>query len=195
LEDAMTRFHIHRHCGLPVLAASLRLLLPGLLSAQWTVPEIPFDSAPNFLKLTDKTPLGEAVGVATDSKKNIYVYTRTGSSFVSEGTSRAFESDGSRLFEFDQNGNFVREMGHNVYGFTFAHAVRVDSEDTTQYLNVGAPWAICISPGAHQYLFSSNSNDTGDMENGRNLQDGAQWENYREIRNGGKTSEGIRVNT
>jgi len=26
------------------------------------------------------------------------------------------------------------------------------------YDNVGAPWAVCISPGPHQYLFSSNSN-------------------------------------
>jgi hypothetical protein len=129
LEDAMTRFHIHRGCGLPVLAGVIALLLPGLLNAQWAVPEIPFDSVPNFLKLTDKTPLGEAVGVATDSKKNVYVYTRTGSSFVSEGTSRAFESGGSRLFEFDQSGNFVREIGHDAYGFTFAHAVRVDPED------------------------------------------------------------------
>jgi len=34
------------------------------------------------------------------------------------------------------------------------------------YLNVGAPWAVCISPGPHQYLFSSNSNGTSDMENG-----------------------------
>ena len=42
-----------------------------------------------------------------------------------------------------------------------------DGEFKTQYLNVGAPWAICISPGTHQYLFSSNSNPgTADMENG-----------------------------
>ena len=26
------------------------------------------------------------------------------------------------------------------------------------YDHVGAPWAVCISPGPHQYLFSSNSN-------------------------------------
>ncbi len=26
------------------------------------------------------------------------------------------------------------------------------------YDNVGNPWAVCVSPGAHQYLFSSNSN-------------------------------------
>jgi hypothetical protein len=36
----------------------------------------------------------------------------------------------------------------------------------TQFTNVGTPSAICISPGAHQYLFSSNSNDPDDLEHG-----------------------------
>jgi len=31
---------------------------------------------------------------------------------------------------------------------------------------VGSPWAICISPGAHQYLYSSNSNDPRNLDNG-----------------------------
>ena len=28
----------------------------------------------------------------------------------------------------------------------------------TTYTNVGNPWAVCVSPGPHQYLYSSNSN-------------------------------------
>src|ERR1700675_474728 len=142
----MTRFHFRKHFAMPVAAIAIGLLLPGLLNAQWAVPEIPFDSVPNFLKLTDKTPLGEAVGVATDSKKNVYIYTRTGSSFVSEGGSRAFESGGSRLFEFDQNGTFVREIGHNAYGFTFAHAVRIDPEDNIWVVDEGSNMIIKFNP-------------------------------------------------
>ena len=289
------------------------LLCAGPLLAQLSIPEIPYDSTPNLLKLPDRLYLGEAVGVATNSRGHIFVYTRTGGSFGTEGTSRTFEVGGARLFEFDQTGNFVREIGHNLYGFTFAHTVRVDPQDNiwvvdegsnmiikfnpegrvvmtmgrksediripggespvaeggpggrgggagapvgagvqtdvfnrptdvawdasgnifisdgygnsrvakfdrngvflkswgsrgtapgqfntphtiatdaqgnvyvgdrgnrriqvfdnngefkTQYLNVGAPWAVCISPGPHQYLFSSNSNGTADMENG-----------------------------
>src|SRR5262245_64463052 len=42
------------------------------------VPEIQFDSAPNALTTPDDIYLGEVGGVATDSKGNIYVYTRTG---------------------------------------------------------------------------------------------------------------------
>jgi hypothetical protein len=41
-----------------------------------------------------------------------------------------------------------------------------DGNFKTQYTNVGTPAALCISPGAHQYLFSSNSNDPDNLENG-----------------------------
>ena len=40
------------------------------------VPEIPFDSVPNFLKLPAGMYLGEAIGVATNSKGHVFVYTR-----------------------------------------------------------------------------------------------------------------------
>ena len=36
---------------------------------------------------------------------------------------------GSRLFQFDRNGKFVREIGQGVYGFLFAAQVRVDPQD------------------------------------------------------------------
>jgi len=36
----------------------------------------------------------------------------------------------------------------------------------TQYTNVGAPYAICITPGARQFLYTSNSNPSVGMENG-----------------------------
>jgi len=32
------------------------------------------------------------------------------------------------------------------------------------FLNVGAPWAVCVTPGPHQYLYTSNSNGTGDFD-------------------------------
>ena len=66
------------------------------------VPEIPFESVPNFLKFPPNLYLGEGIGVATNSKGHIFVYTR---------------SQDTRLFEFDQKGNFVREIGKGLYGF------------------------------------------------------------------------------
>jgi len=43
-----------------------------------------------------------------------------------------------------------------------------DSRGTpkAQIANIGTPAAICITPGAHQYLYTSNSNDADSLDNG-----------------------------
>ena len=113
---------------LPILLAATALCALGA-AAQTPVPEIAFDSAPNPLVLPDHIYLGEAAGVATNSKGDIFVFTRTGHPTVSLGTSRAFAHGGSRLFQFDKSGKFVREIGANSYGFMYAQQVRVDGQD------------------------------------------------------------------
>ena len=40
------------------------------------VPEIPYESVPNFIKLPDNLYLGEGIGVATNSKGHVFVSTR-----------------------------------------------------------------------------------------------------------------------
>ena len=122
------------------------LFCTGSLFAQLYVPEIPFDSTPNLLKLPEHLYLGEAVGVATNSKGNIFVYTRTGTSYVTYGTSRAFANGGARLFEFDPSGKFVREIGQNLYGFVFAHTVRVDPQDNVWVVDEGSNMIIKFNP-------------------------------------------------
>lgn len=97
--------------------------------AQKDVPEIKFDFVPNALQLPAGLYLGEVAGVATNSRGDIFVYTRTGHPTISIGTARPFAHGGSRLFEFDRNGAFVREIGKNSYGFMFASQVRVDPAD------------------------------------------------------------------
>jgi len=115
------------------------------LAAQ-NVPEIPYDSVPNFLKLPANLYLGEAAGVATNSKGNVFVYTRTGSSNAAMGGSRVFTRGGARLFEFAPNGNFVREIGQGVYGFLFAHVVRVDPQDNIWVVDEGSSMVIKFDP-------------------------------------------------
>src|SRR5947209_18535749 len=116
------------------------------LFAQSPIPEIPYESAPNVLKMPADVYLGEAAGVATNSKGHVFVYTRTGSPTASIGTSRIFTHNGSRLFEFDQNGNFVREFGQGSYGFLFAHAVRVDAQDNIWTVDEAASQIVKFSP-------------------------------------------------
>jgi DNA-binding beta-propeller fold protein YncE len=105
-----------------------------------------------------------------------------------------FVSDGfgtnSRILKMDKNGRFLKTFGGtgsepgqlnkpasiavDAKGDLYVadkgnKRIQVfDSEGTfkTQYTNVGTPSAICISPGAHQYLYSSNSNDPDNLDNG-----------------------------
>src|SRR2546425_11608955 len=99
------------------------------LSAQNAAPVLNFDSAPAPLVLPDDIYLGEVGGVATNSRGDIFVYTRTGHPTLSMGTARPFAHGGSRLFQFDRNGKFTREIGQGLYGFLFAAQVRVDPQD------------------------------------------------------------------
>jgi DNA-binding beta-propeller fold protein YncE len=114
----------------PFLALLLAApLLAGSTAAQNAVPEIAFDSAPSPLTLPDDIYLGEVGGVAANSRGDVFVYTRTGHPTVSLGGSRAFAHGGSRLFQFDRTGKFVREIGQGSYGFMFAQQVRIDPQD------------------------------------------------------------------
>src|ERR671934_614206 len=118
------------------LAAIVTILCTAPLFAQskakaQNVPEIPYDSVPNFLKFPPNIYLGEGIGVATNSKGHVFVYTRSGE---------------TRLFEFDQNGAFVREIGQGLYGFAFAHAVRVDPQDNIWAVDEGSNMVIKFNP-------------------------------------------------
>lgn len=131
----------HRRIGLlaallPAVAvfAQTPELTPAALAARakaQNVPEIPYESVPNLLKLPANLYLGEGIGVATNSKGHIFVYTR---------------SQRTRLFEFDRTGNYVREIGEGLYGFVFAHAVRVDSQDNIWAVDEGANMVIKFNP-------------------------------------------------
>ena len=95
------------------------------------VPEIKYTSIPNFLKLPAGEYLGESVAVATNSKGHIFVFHR---------------SANSRLFEFDQDGRFVKEIGAGYYGFEFSHSVRVDKDDNIWTVDEGTNMVTKFSP-------------------------------------------------
>jgi DNA-binding beta-propeller fold protein YncE len=109
-----------------LITAALLATISAL--AQSSAPEIRFDSAAP-LQLPANIYLGEVGGVATNSRGDIFVYTRTGHPTVTIGTARPFVHGGSRLFQFDRNGKFVREIGKDSYGFLYAAQVRVDPAD------------------------------------------------------------------
>ena len=115
----------------PILLSTSPVFGQATKAKAQNVPEIPYESVPNFLKFPAGLYLGEAMGVATNSKGHLFVYTR---------------SANTRLFEFDQNGKYVREIGEGNYGFEFAHSVRVDPEDNIWAVDEGTNMVIKFNP-------------------------------------------------
>ena len=128
----MRRFSVCVGVGLLLCAGALIAQGGGgAAKAKATTPEIPFDTVPKFFKLPAGLYFGEVVGIATNSKGHVFVYTRSGE---------------TRLFEFDQAGNFVREMAQGSYGVSFAHAVRVDKYDNVWAVDEGSNVIMKFSP-------------------------------------------------
>ena len=118
-------------------------------NAQNQAPEIRFDSVPNPLRLPADIYLGEVGGVATNSRGDIFVYTRTGHPSITIGTARPFAHGGSRLFEFDRSGKFTREIGKDSYGFMFAAQVRVDPSDNIWVVDQMTNMVMKFDPQGH----------------------------------------------
>src|SRR5437667_7599556 len=131
------------------------VLCAAPLVAQNSAPDIAFDSNADLLKLPDNIHMGEAAGVATNSKGHIFVYTRTGATGATVGSSRTFYKAGSRLFEFDQTGKFVRELGVGVYGFNFAQAVKIDPQDNIWVVDQGSSNVMKLDPDGRLQLVLS----------------------------------------
>jgi DNA-binding beta-propeller fold protein YncE len=119
-------------------------LLSFLIAAPLMAQTIAYDAS-EFLKWPEHTHLGEAAGVATTAKGNVLVYTRTGTN-VTTGGARLFTHGGSRLFEFDRSGKFLREIGQGLYGFLFAQAVKVDRNDNIWVVDRGSNMVIKFTP-------------------------------------------------
>lgn len=102
------------------------LLLGAGASAQ---PEIRFLAEDALSGFPNEIHLGEAAGVARNSRNEIYVYTRTGNPTITIGTSRAVSHGGARVFHFDSSGRYYREIGQDTYGSLYAQQVRIDSDD------------------------------------------------------------------
>ena len=75
--------------------------------------------------------MGEGIGVASNSKGHIFVNTC---------------AQQTRNFEFDQNGNFVREIGKDSYGNVFCHGIRVDAQDNIWVIDEGSNLIIKYNP-------------------------------------------------
>ena len=134
--------------------AAVLAISGGLLSGQ-TVPAIQFDANASPLTMPDNIHLGEVAGVATNSRGEIYVYTRTGNPTITIGTARAVSHGGGRLFQFDRNGKYMREIGQGIYGFLQPQQVRVDPQDNVWVVDQMSTQVIKFDPNGRVQMVLS----------------------------------------
>ena len=111
------------------------------LGAQLQIREIPYESAADVLKgLPDDVYIGEAAGVATNSQGHLYrvyanrlttAHARNRAPFSSRLRRRPVSSSSTN------RASICGELGQGLYGFIFAHTVRVDAQDNIWTVDEG----------------------------------------------------------
>src|SRR5919198_1671820 len=124
-----------------VLLSLFVLAAAPVFAQQQTVPDIPFDSSADFLKLPEGMNFGEVPGVAVNSKGHIFVFTRSNSAY-----GPAYGATAAQLLEFGPKGDFIREVGRQLYGWSFAHSVRIDKDDNIWAIDKGSDMVIRMTP-------------------------------------------------
>jgi hypothetical protein len=130
--------------------------LPIALLAQPSVPEIKFHAQTDFFQLPPDLYFGEAAGVAVNSKGHVFVFSRGGTIGPAYGAAAA------QLLEFDADGKFVREIGHHLYAWSFAHAVKVDKEDNIWVADKGSDMVIKFSPEGRVLMVFGRKQEASD---------------------------------
>jgi DNA-binding beta-propeller fold protein YncE len=137
------------------LILTLGLLIP-VAFAQQAVPEIAFDSVPNLLKLPADLHLGEASGVAVNSKGHLFVFSRGNT------TGPAYGATAAQILEFGPDGKYLREIGHNLYAWSFAHTVRIDKDDNIWAVDKGSDMIIKFNPEGRVMMVFGRKKEASD---------------------------------
>jgi DNA-binding beta-propeller fold protein YncE len=117
------------------------LALAAAALGQQSVPAIQFTSVPNYPNLPEGMNFGEVPGVAVNSQGHVFVFSRSNSA-----TGPAFGAAAAQLFEFDQNGKYVREIGKGLYAWSEAHSVRIDKNDNIWAIDKGSNMIVRFNP-------------------------------------------------
>jgi DNA-binding beta-propeller fold protein YncE len=118
----------------------LLLAVCSIRAQQTPVPEIHYRSVADFLHPPDDLYFGEVAGVAVNSKGHIFVFSRGNTAGPAYGASSA------QLLEFGADGKFLREIGHNLYAWSYAHTVKIDPQDNIWVTDKGSDVVVKFNP-------------------------------------------------
>lgn len=143
-----------------VQALGMLILLSAPVTAQQSVPEIPFESIPDPLRLPPDLYFGEATGVAVNSKGHVFVFSRGNT------TGPAYAASAAQLLEFGPDGKFIREIGKNLYAWSFGHAVRIDKDDNIWAIDKGSDMVIRFNPEGRVTMVFGRKQEASDETTG-----------------------------
>jgi hypothetical protein len=113
-------------------AISERFPYPAAFATPQNAPELQVDRPdPNYFVLPGEANFGEISAVATNSKGHVFILSRSNAKGDVHGGSA------TQLFEFDEHGKYVRELGRDIYSFGYGHGVRVDKDDNIWVVDKG----------------------------------------------------------
>jgi hypothetical protein len=147
------------------LMIAVLLCLPFALckstrAQQTRAPKINFHSVPDFFKLPPDMYFGEVAGVAVNSKGDVFVFSRGNTNGPAYGAAAA------QLLEFGPDGRFIREIGHNLYAWSFAHSVRIDAHDDIWAADKGSDMVIEFSPAGRVMMVFGRKQEASDEGTG-----------------------------
>src|SRR6202041_2388681 len=138
----------------------LPLLVGSQAFAQQAVPTINFESVPNPLKLPTNMYFGEVSGVAVNSKGHVFALSRGNTS------GPAYAAAATQLLEFDKDGKFIREIGKNLYAWSFAHTVKIDPSDNIWGTHKGPDMVIKFDTEGRVIMVFGRKQEASDEDTG-----------------------------
>jgi hypothetical protein len=136
------------------------VLFSATAFAQPAVPVIRFDSVAEPLKLPNDIYFGEVTGVAVNSRGHVFVLSRGNTS------GPAYAAAAAQLLEFDQNGKYIREIGKNLYAWSFGHSVRIDHDDNIWVTDKGSDMVIKFNPKGRVVMVFGRKQEASDEDTG-----------------------------
>ncbi len=143
-----------------LIAGLFMLLCAPAFAQQQTPPIINFESVPNPLRLPDNMYFGEVSGIALNSKGHVFVLSRGNT------TGPAYAAAATQVLEFDAGGKFLREIGHNLYAWSFAHMIKIDHHDNIWVTDKGSDMVIKFTPEGRVAMVFGRKQEASDEETG-----------------------------
>lgn len=118
--------HLVKACSTGVVR---RLPPSGVMAEDFkAVPELGYRVNADFFHGSERLSLGEASGIALNSKRHIFLFQRAR----------------PMLTEYDASGNFLRSIGEGL--FMHPHGLRIDPDDNIWTTDGGSHLVLKLSP-------------------------------------------------